>query len=185
MRTILVAAALLLTSHCDGLRVPNSRGVLRMAPLKKPLPTMCEGTFEETSSPVKKLVSGLTDIVNFVAESLGGGGAEPPRRVREGVVTPAQLLSGVRADYEERMCMWGRDSNSFAAKPFTQLFLPSNALSNPVLTRSMDRRYRCRPLRRRLHIHRSHAELFRASHISAQSREFAAGSQCSRQGASG
>lgn len=64
-----------------------------------------DGTFRATSSPVKNIVSGLTAAVN----AIGGKDADPVRRQRTGVVTPARLLEGIEADYVERMYLWTGD----------------------------------------------------------------------------
>ena len=68
-----------------------------------------ESTYQETSSSTKGLVSGLTGVVNSVFAAFGGNADEAVRPPKEGVVTPAELLEGVRADYEERMYLWTGD----------------------------------------------------------------------------
>ena len=61
-------------------------------------------TIESTSSPIKALVSSLTNLVggdvsNEAVET------EP----RPGLVTPEQLLDGIRDDYVERLYLWTGD----------------------------------------------------------------------------
>lgn len=75
--------------------------------IRTALPLMCDdGNFAATSSPVKQLVAGLTSLVNAVG---GGGAVEEERLPRPGVVSPAELLEGVRADYVERNYLWTGD----------------------------------------------------------------------------
>ena len=62
------------------------------------------GQYEETSSPVRALVSWLTALVG--GDTSTEAVDRPPR---PGIVTPAALLDGVRADYVERLYLWTGD----------------------------------------------------------------------------
>ena len=68
-----------------------------------------ESTYQATSDNTKGLVSGLTGLVNSAFAAFGGNAEEAVRPPKEGIVTSAELLDGVRADYEERMYLWTGD----------------------------------------------------------------------------
>lgn len=96
-------SCLLMLAAADALRLPAaSRSHVRMC-------TGEESTYAATSSPTKRLVAGLTGVVNSAFALLGGDAEEAVRPPRSGEVTPPELLEGVRADYEERMYLWTGD----------------------------------------------------------------------------
>ena len=98
---------------CAVLTAALSPPTARLACQQRARPVqLCDDSYESyeaTPSPVKKLVSGLTAIVNSFGSAGAAEAARAERTAYASAVSPSELLEGVRADYEERMYLWTGD----------------------------------------------------------------------------